>query len=277
MGDAGVVLLEDSGLSAEVTSSGLDHETAPTREVTVLVTGLIVHPTPVRVAYATAATLVPELIQQHDPDYIMHIGMAGGRDHYTLETMAHRDNYKIKDVDDRDGWKEGEYVWKKEGIPEQLHVGWDEADVLARWEKEVNEVETAMGLVEDEGPFPAWPPIPPHLRRARKSVVRLSRDAGRFLCEFTLMESLSRRRLEEGQRESDGVPEDGRESREGKVAFLHVPGGHLPDDVARGVRVTEAAIKSMVASWEEGFRRSTCGQSKAGMDGGRWDGVVWKA
>ena len=70
----------------------------------------------------------------------MHIGMAGGRDHYTLETIAHRDNYKIKDVDDRDGWREGEYSWKKEEMPEYLRVGWDEVDVMSRWEKEVYDV-----------------------------------------------------------------------------------------------------------------------------------------
>ncbi|RMD42260.1 hypothetical protein DV735_g2896, partial [Chaetothyriales sp. CBS 134920] len=258
MGDAGVVALEDLALSAEVTAPGLDHET-------------------MRVAYATAASLIPSLIQQHDPDYIVHIGMAAGREHYTLETIAHRDDYKIKDVDERDGWKEGEYVWKKEGIPGLLQVGWDEADVLARWQKEVDGVETAMGLVDNEGAFPAWPLMAPQLRNTRKSLVRLSRDAGRFLCEFSLMVSLSRRSLEERQKEREGLPTDWRESREGKVAFLHVPGGFLPQDVARGVRVAEAAIRSIVASWEEGYRRHPGGQSKAGGEGGRWDGVVWKA
>jgi hypothetical protein len=206
----------------------------------------------------------------------MHIGMAGGRDHYTMETIAHRDNYKIKDVDDRDGWREGEHVWRKEDIPECLRVGWDEADVLMRWERELDEVEARLGLVE-ESPAPTPGPLVIVNTASKKSVVRLSRDAGRYLCEFTLMESLVRRWLEAKTDNDEGHSGSKDDSREGKVAFLHLPGGYSIDDVARGVRVAEAAIRSFVGSWEDGKRRKEGTVSARAVVGARWEGVVWKA
>jgi hypothetical protein len=203
--------------------------------------------------------------------------MAGGRDHYTLETIAHRDNYKIKDVDDRDGWKEGEHAWKRDNVPEFLYVGWDELDVLKRWEREVWELEEQMGLV-DSNSVPPLGGIKIGKEKSTKSVVRLSRDAGRFLCEFSLMASLGKRWLEgrtDGQADDEEPP--ARDSREGKVAFLHVPGGHTAEDVSRGVRVAEAAIRSLVASWGEGRRRPDSNPWALAVEVGRWEGVVWKA
>lgn len=232
-----------------------------------------------RVAYATAATLFPQLIAAHNPDYILHIGMAGGRDHYTLETVAHRDNYKIKDVDDRDGWRDGEHAWKREDVPDFLRVGWDETDVLKRWENEISEIEDKMGLLD------STPVLTPGGWRfgngpLAKSVVRLSRDAGRFLCEFALMESLSMRWVEaRPDDDTNGREVSDPDSREGKVAFLHVPGGHTVDDILRGVRVAETAIRSLVGSWEEGRRRADMDEVAAAthVEAGRWEGVVWRA
>jgi hypothetical protein len=44
-------------------------------------------------------------------------------------------------------------------------------------------------------------------------------------------------------------------SKLGKVAFLHVPGDTDAAAIERGVRVTVAAIRALVASWEAGLRR----------------------
>lgn len=200
--------------------------------------------------------------------------MAGGRDHYTLETIAHRDNYKIKDIDDRDGWKDGEHAWRKEGISETLRIGWDEIDVLKRWEKEVYDLEDSLGLVDS---MPISNIVSGTARGvAKKSVLKLSRDAGRFLCEFSLMESLAKRWLEEHDESShSSEPKTAKDSREGKVAFLHVPGGYTVDDILRGRRVAEAAIRSLVASWENGRRRDDTVLVEK-VEHGRWDGVIWR-
>jgi pyrrolidone-carboxylate peptidase len=188
---------------------------------------LIVHPEQIRVAYATVARVAPELIAKHEPDYIMHIGMAGGRDHYTLETLARRDGYKIKDVDDKEGLVAGELKWRALGLPETIWTGWDENDVLARWRGDV--ARTCPG---DE-----------------KAVVRLSRDAGKFLCEFILYNSLAQRTMESPIGDLNG------QRRNGKAAFLHVPGGIDEVAIARGRNIAESAIRAFVGSWEEGFRR----------------------
>ncbi|OAL22953.1 hypothetical protein AYO22_06861 [Fonsecaea multimorphosa] len=346
MGDAGPptpdpLLQERKGAAVDDGQVGPDGAT-PLREVKVLVTGfgkspgykikLIVYPSAIRVSYSTVSTTVPSLITTHDPDFILHIGMAGGRDCYSLETRGHRDHYRIKDVDDCDGFTWGENRWKTEGIPEVLFVGWDEVDVLARWEDGVQmglrergflgtgEVEkilsdTAAKEAETPAPRAAVPLIP--VGRAnipmnlmwgtsnmpvsstkadehrRKAVVKLSCDAGRFLCEYALFESLSRRWLD-AQRHWDGdndadkgdqqatadhkqtessafsstSPEVNASSssprsdsdvaleRVGKVAFLHVPGWTGLEDINRGVMVAEEAIRALVGSWEDGYRRN---------------------
>jgi pyrrolidone-carboxylate peptidase len=190
---------------------------------------LIVHPTPLRVSYAVVTSLVPQLLAHCDPDYIFHIGMAGGRDYYALETRAHRDGYRIRDVDGRDGYVDGESRWKKESradgeyLPDVLECGWSVEDVERRWREQ-------LGLgkeKEEEGEEPR---------------VKMSHDAGRFLCDFIFYESLSVR-WKEGK------------ERVGKVCFFHVPGETDEASVQRGVRVAEAAISSVVRSWEEGVRR----------------------
>jgi pyroglutamyl-peptidase len=189
---------------------------------------LIVHPTPLRVSYQVVASLVPQLLAYHDPDYIFHIGMAGGRDYYALETRAHRDGYRIRDVDGRDGYIDGEYRWKKEVradgefLPDVLECGWNIGDVERRWRQD-------LGLEEEKKEFD-------------EPRVKMSIDAGRFLCDFIFYESLS-------------VQWKKGRDRVGKVCFFHVPGEADEENVQKGVRVAEAAIRSVVGSWEEGKRR----------------------
>lgn len=210
---------------------------ASTRPITTAapIIRLIVHPEQIRVSYDTASKRAPELIAKHDPDYIMHVGMAAGRDYYTLETLARRDAYRIKDVDGKDGLSEGESVWRRDNLPETMWIGWDEDDVLARWRGDV-----ARTCAGDE-----------------RAVVRLSRDAGRFLCEFILYSSLAYRAFD--ARTGDEKAQE----RKGKAAFLHVPGGIDEESIARGHRVAEAAIRAFVGSWEEGFRRESVPEKRA--------------
>lgn len=189
--------------------------------------------------------------------------MAAGRRHYALETLAHRDGYTIKDVDNCDGVDVGSRRWSEEGCPSILEVGWDGGDVLGRWREELR---SDSGAKETQIPD-----------------VRLSSDAGRFLCDFIFYESLSLRwkegRERQRQRQTRSSPleipipdadpptptptpttdptprHDNHTSQEGKVAFLHVPGDTDAAAIDRGVRVTIAAIRALVESWEEGFRR----------------------
>ena len=189
---------------------------------------IVVHPDPVRVSYTGASRLYPDLIAQYgDPDFIVHFGVAGGRDHFALETLARRDGYVIKDVDDRDGRLAGEARWKAAGLPDVLRVGWNAEDVLLRWRKNL--------ILDGVGPG----------ELGGKELVRMSTDAGKFLCEFLLFESLALRAVEDAESQA---------GKKGKVAFLHVPGPVDRESVARGVKVAEAAIWSLVASWDAGHR-----------------------
>ncbi|KAI1610526.1 hypothetical protein EDD36DRAFT_421602 [Exophiala viscosa] len=267
-------------------ASALPDELYPTTESTgkpAYKIKLIIHPSPVRVSYSVVAETMATLIAQHNPDYIVHIGMAGGRDCYSLETRGHRDGYRIKDVDCNDGFLPGEAVWKKEGVPDVLSVRWDEADVLSRWERSVKEGLEQRGFLgkapgkDDETPImPGTPLFMVTMSRAeenkRKAVVKLSRDAGRFLCEYALFTSLSRKWLDAnpqaGEQESspeemDSQDKELTQERLGKVAFLHVPGWTGVEDVNRGVMIAEEAIRALVGSWEDGRR------SKAGGDGAK--------
>ncbi|KAJ9663992.1 hypothetical protein H2198_000495 [Neophaeococcomyces mojaviensis] len=264
------------------------------------------YPAPVHVAYAPTSTLITSLLNQstNTPfyvnfDYVLHIGLASGRDSYTLETNAHRDAYDIKDVDSQDGFLPGEKIWKSltPPIPERLDVGWLATDVLSRWEAEVERrqdvLEKEMDRMLDElskgnlrvreqllntgtlgGRVVGRYTREQYIRRSRRAVVKLSRDAGRYLCEFILMCSLVYRyrdgrgdfgiedevnNAEQAGADVDvkAVPRrlrDRPSEKVGKVAFLHVPNGTEPDDIARGRMVAESAIQAVVASWEAGYR-----------------------
>jgi len=266
------------------------------------------YPAPVHVAYAPTSVLIPSLLDRRtnapfhlDFDYVFHIGLASGRDSYTLETNAHRDDYEIKDMDDQEGFLPGEKIWKSltPPIPERLEVGWLPTDVQARWETEVErrqdikskEMEKMLDEMSKGNlrvreqllnsgslrePFLGRHSREQHMRRSRRAVVKLSRDAGRYLCEFILMCSLVHR-YRDGRSDFDAEPDsDAQEDHEstanpqitpqrpkddpsekvGKVAFLHVPNGTEPDDIVRGRMVAECAIQAFVASWEAGYRNS---------------------
>lgn len=65
-------------------------------------------------------------------DIVLHIGVAGGHDYYTLETLAHRDNYTKKDINGETMEDDG--LWQNEyKAPAILHTSFDTKDVWRRW------------------------------------------------------------------------------------------------------------------------------------------------
>lgn len=253
---------------------------------------ILVYPTPVRVAYASVNDLIPKVITGQVPDdvpippdgfdYVLHIGMAAGRENYTVETIAHRDHYKLKDVDDRDAVDE-EAQWRILGLPEALDVGWNKQDVLSRWEAITRQREDdfeheelvksgwkgskGMTLVEM-----ARLRSQVFLGKGKRAVVKLSKDAGRYLCEFIFFTSLGTRwrQARDTSKAGSGLPSStSPKEKVGKVAFLHVPGGTGKHDIARGVRVAESLILAVVGSWEDGFRNpAVYGDSQSRKDEG---------
>lgn len=182
-----------------------------------------VHHEAIRVAYDTVLKLIPKLLPPINtmtppPDIILHIGLAAGRTFYTLENGAHGRGYGA--IPDVDGLKflddEAEKRFPKSIFPSTLSTTFSTSDVLARWKTNLNQ--PASSTTEGE-----------------KSDVRLSPDAGNFLCGFIYWNSLAHYfAMDENER---------------PVAFMHVPDLSGSDNqLAVGREVAIALIKALVES-----------------------------
>ncbi|KAH7328787.1 putative pyroglutamyl peptidase type I [Stachybotrys elegans] len=174
---------------------------------------ILVHPEAIRVNYQVVRALVPvfwEMYQGHRIDYTIHIGMAGAHPHYQIERKGHRSGYVQPDVDglipDLDRYSRGkDWVWY--GLPEWLETDLDMPDLLSRWK-----ANSPIGLD-----------------------LRISDNAGRYLCEFIYYSSLSY--LYKHQKERN-------------VVFLHVPSDASDIAVNRGRELVLTLIRSLVESNE---------------------------
>ncbi|OBT77993.1 hypothetical protein VF21_03158 [Pseudogymnoascus sp. 05NY08] len=181
---------------------------------------LRVHPRAIRVAYAVVESVVPGLWEGEDgwrPDWGVHIGMAAGREFYCLEKRAAGFGYAVGDV-------EGCLPEKSGVVGEVLEPAIVVEDVVGVWKGRVGGAD-----------------------------VRASEDAGRYLCEYILHESLGFLRGGE---------------REGKCLFLHVPAGVKEVDVERGRRVVLGLVEAVVeVGWEGEVRERGGGGEKVAVKG----------
>ncbi|KAF3484412.1 uncharacterized protein GIQ15_03736 [Arthroderma uncinatum] len=186
------------------------------------------HPLPIRVAYASVRSEVPLLIEAfraaHDgrpPHLVIHIGMASTRQYYAVETKAHREGYDVTDVDGRFG------LAFDSTLPASLQPGKPSSTSITPPESSIR--------------VNPSPPNTEFLQTWRKSLpsgrsfdVRLSHDAGRYLCEYIFYTSLSMAWEEQRPR---------------GVAFLHVPGWTDKASVEMGADVLVGLVKAMVECW----------------------------
>ncbi|GAM35833.1 pyroglutamyl peptidase [Talaromyces pinophilus] len=199
-----------------------------------------VHPEPIKVSYATIRAQLPVILddysRQHNgnpPDLIVHMGIASTRSYYSVETQAHRDNYRIPDVDGRSGYQDGEKIWRGKGFPPILTPGPAEEIVPSRGDDIVQT--SGLKMV----PYPANE----HFLRIWKSLapaetdLRTSNDAGHYACDFIFYTSLAQA-LEEG--------------RDRSIVFYHVPVTTDPASIELGTKVAVALIKSMIKCWVDG-------------------------
>lgn len=225
-----------------------DGSTHPPRRIS-----LHVHPSPILVAYSSVRATVPAILEEYAsshggrrPDIIIHMGIASTRRHYSVETQAHRDSYTISDVKGRLGWGDGERLWTQLGLPPVLAPGPASEGTVP------DNADSQTGPVSAKRPQ-VCPRVPDdHLISAWKSFcpsdtdVRLSRDAGRYLCEFIFYTSLALA-LQKGQ--------------DRNVVFFHVPASCEDEDIEKGKDVTIALIKALISSWIDGNPASTDGRS----------------
>ncbi|KIH95141.1 hypothetical protein SPBR_09249 [Sporothrix brasiliensis 5110] len=182
---------------------------------------IVVYPGPVRVNYQAVRTLVPTLWDGTPTkiDLVLHIGMAGPRLHYALERVGRRDGYTLRDVDDQllgdTPADRGDPRWPWYGVPAALESHIDLDDVLARW----------------------------RAHAAPGADLRISVDAGRYLCDFIYFSSLAHLY----RRDQEAGHKDARYARR-RVAFLHVPAAATPERVEAGQALVVALIRSLVES-----------------------------
>jgi len=184
-----------------------------------------VHHEAIRVAYDHVVDLVPKLLPPGNPlypqpDIILHIGLAAGRNFFALEQGAHGRGFdKIPDVDGgRFPDAEAEKRFPSSKYPTALTTSFDTSDVLARWKANLS-----SASVEDVAEGNELPDV------------RISTDAGNFLCGFIYYNSLAHYFSIKG----DYRP----------VAFMHVP--DLSHDEAKqreGWDVAIGLIKALVES-----------------------------
>jgi pyroglutamyl-peptidase len=184
-----------------------------------------VHHEPVRVTYDQVVELVPKLLTPAlplcpQPDIVLHIGLAAGRKFFALEQGSSGRGYdKIPDVDGKRFPNSSmEAKFPPSEFPDVLNTSFDTSDVVARWK-------TNLG----------YSPVEGNAKEEDVPDVRLSFDAGNFLCGFIYYNSLAH---------YFSIKEDER-----PVAFMHVPDLSFSEDKTReGREVAIALIKALVES-----------------------------
>jgi len=170
---------------------------------------ILVHPEEIKVAYKSVRPLVPKLWESQKIDYMIHIGMATGRRYYSVERRGHRDGYTMKDVDgellgDTERRKEEGENWIWHGLPDELLSDTNVDDIWRRWRTALPEFD-----------------------------LRVSEDAGRYLCDFIYYSSLAYLY---------------KRDEEKRVVFLHVPVNADEAAIQKGVDITTELIRAMVQS-----------------------------
>ncbi|KAL6709452.1 hypothetical protein ACN47E_001387 [Coniothyrium glycines] len=187
-----------------------------------------VHHEAIRVAYKSVVDLVPTLLPPQNPAYqppdiILHIGLAAGRSFFAIENGSSRDVYdKIPDVDgERFSQEATAAKFPKEKFPSFLTTSFNTSDVLARWKAQLG-----FSSPDGDAVIEGCPDV------------RISQDAGNFMCGFIYYNSLAHYfSIKEGEK---------------PVVFLHVPDlSGSADKLREGREVTIALIKALVESRRE--------------------------
>ena len=176
---------------------------------------ITIHQAPVSVHFAELDELVPRLYDKKHYDFVLHTGVAPGIKWYEVETFARRSGYKNKD-DSGGRPTDGD------------HSGYGGRQGPAQYETCVLD----MGISEV---LKAWKAQ----CKIKDADLRVSRDAGLFVCEYITYASLAYLHHQKDHL----LPLD----QQTGVAFLHAPADRSDAMVGRGKEVYIALIKALVA------------------------------
>ncbi|KAK8120623.1 hypothetical protein PG999_004743 [Apiospora kogelbergensis] len=197
---------------------------------------IIAHPEPIPAAYHKIAEVVPKLIADHDPDIVVHMGLAMERDYFAVESSAPKEGYhEIPDIarrvftradnKARFGKSAGSLVTD---LPlEQVVGSWEDSVAQARLRLPSSSSSGVGAKAQGSGKkgFKGF-------KEELKCVdVRLSDDVGTYVCGFIYYLSL----LEMEKR-----------GKKKSTVFFHVPPLGTDDEVQVGLEVTQSLIQALV-------------------------------
>lgn len=203
--------------------------------------------------------LTPYLYEGKRIDFALHIGMAGSRNFYSIEDKAHITGYRAPDVD-------GDlcsYAWDGRKKRNELLVSPPEAKDITNEFGDKTDASIADASAKDwfgvdEQVAEDWTTLPQVLKPAVDVIrvlrywdkalgmnedVRVSEDAGRYLCEFIYWCSLAHREVQRNKGEEV--------DKRGRVLFLHVPGEADGPAINKGVDVVIGLCKAIAEVCKE--------------------------
>jgi pyrrolidone-carboxylate peptidase len=148
----------------------------------------------------------------------------------------------MSDIEGRSGYEDGEKRWRELDLPPVLQAG-RSANRLSISDI-AEETHDQVVTPSSQAVQSSWNPYPPNEKLlnvwksyAGEADVRISEDAGRYLCEFIFYTSLAHA-FKQGQ--------------DRNVAFFHVPGAYNDQAIETGREVAIALIKALITCWEDG-------------------------
>lgn len=161
---------------------------------------------------------VPKLLEKHNPDIVIHIGLAVDRDYFAIEKGAERDGYHQFPDEARKVFTRAETKAKWGKSPARLDSSFDIEEVVGKWKSHVH---SGVGK-----------------RKAKDKIfeLRVSDDVGCYVCGFVYYASLEyywKRDGSQGKR---------------RVLFLHIPKLDGEEEIRKGKEITVSLIKAVVES-----------------------------
>ncbi|KAK7942662.1 peptidase C15- pyroglutamyl peptidase I-like protein [Apiospora aurea] len=185
--------------------------------------------------------VVPKLIADHDPDIMVHMGLAVERDYFAVESSALKEGYhEIPDIARRVFTRaENKAQFGKSAASLSTDLPLDE--VVDSWKDSVAQARLrlptsfstfpASGAGKARGSGKNGTKGNKEKEEQREVDVRLSDDVGTYVCGFMYYLSLL---------------EMGKKGKRRNTVFFHVPRLGTEDVVDIGVKVTESLMQALV-------------------------------